>query len=178
MGAIFSLHYLACKNAIYRSAVHKIFCAFLRSVHEYASDIEHGKEAISFANDKAKDFSDDATQKTLPEDKQAILNLIVNNQAEREIYKEYKVNLKRANLAFADLAKANLRGVQLSYANLSFANLYRADLSEAVLYRTNLKEVQGIGLNLSDAYVGGANFAKANLRDAVLKNIDSNSINF
>ena len=71
-------------------------------------------------------------------------------------------DLRSANLIEADLRFADLRGADLSNADLSFANLRGADLSDADLRFVNLR-----GVNLR-----GANLHNANLRSTFLHGAD------
>ena len=176
LGAIYSLHHLACDNEIYRSTVHKIFCAYLRNWT--ASPIIAQKDnATATLNQSESHSTPHEISHSLGEDRQAILNLIVGNAVDRQIYEGLKINLRTANLAYADLAKSNLRRAQMSGASLFCANLYKADLSQAILYNANLKQLQGIKINLTDAYIVGADFENAKLRGAEMGCIDKNSAN-
>jgi hypothetical protein len=73
-------------------------------------------------------------------------------------------NLSRANLREANLFDANLSGANLNGANLNGANLVGTNLREANLVGTNLREA-----NLCGSQVIYANFQKANLTGACIK---------
>lgn len=170
LGAIYSLHHLASDNETYRSTVHKIFCAFLRS--QNTSFTAQNSDGLS----PNKGYGpQEQFGNSLAEDLQAILNLIACNEVERHVYAGLKINLKMADLSYADLSKADLRYAQLSSANLSGANLYKANLSKTILYNTNLTQVKALYINLNNAYIGNANFEQANLRGAKLQNVDINT---
>jgi uncharacterized protein YjbI with pentapeptide repeats len=74
-------------------------------------------------------------------------------------------NLTSANLTGANLRQANLTGADLSNANLTDAYLFLADLSTARLTEANLT-----GANLSNANLTRANLREANLTGANLSN--------
>ncbi|NJM77305.1 MAG: pentapeptide repeat-containing protein [Acaryochloridaceae cyanobacterium RU_4_10] len=66
------------------------------------------------------------------------------------------INLRGADLSYADLSEANLhsahlRGVDLSYADLERANLQNADLRGAILIGTNLRLADLSQAHLHDA---------------------------
>jgi uncharacterized protein YjbI with pentapeptide repeats len=74
-------------------------------------------------------------------------------------------NLKPgADLRKAELAGADLKGRNLARVNLSKANLHGADLGKANLYKANLIEA-----DLSGADLSGVNLYQADLRGANLK---------
>lgn len=82
--------------------------------------------------------------------------------------------LEGANLRKTNLAEADLGGANLAEADLENANLEGADLRSASLARTDLGNANLIGADLKnayleDAYLGGANLKDANLGSANLK---------
>ena len=81
-------------------------------------------------------------------------------------------NLSGATLGFAELNDANLAHANLSGATLTFAKLHRADLdsatlSGAVLFRAELIGADLTRANLSDANLSGANLSGARLGIAI-----------
>ena len=75
----------------------------------------------------------------------------------------YHVNLRNADLSYANLRSVNLRNADLNYANLSDANLCDADLCGAGLRGTDLCDA-----NLRYANLRGADLRGANLRGVEL----------
>ena len=71
-------------------------------------------------------------------------------------------NLRRANLAGADLSQANLRGARIQFANLSGANLSGAMLIDADFTGSRL-----VGANLNETRLDGANLGAGHPLDAV-----------
>ena len=68
-----------------------------------------------------------------------------------------KINLRSANLSYADLRSANLSYANLSSANLSYANLRYADLSYADLRSANLTPLQKAQISIvpdSGSFIG------------------------
>jgi len=87
-----------------------------------------------------------------------------------------EANLGEANLSHAKLSRADLRGANLSYAKLNRANLVGADLELASLCTANLMDADLREVNLIRADLRGADLKGANLRDADLRGADlSNS---
>ena len=88
-------------------------------------------------------------------------------------------NLRRANLGGADLRGVNLEGADLKDADLRYANLEGADLRYANLEGADLRYANLVGANLGNANLKdadlryanlvGANLGKTNLRDADLR---------
>lgn len=73
------------------------------------------------------------------------------------------VDLKKRNLAGAQLSHATLINANLAGAKLVRAELYKANLSGANLSGANLR-----GANLTDANLEGADLSHASLREAIL----------
>ncbi len=83
------------------------------------------------------------------------------------------LNLRGADLTYANLNGVNLISVNLSEANLSGASLIEAHLSGATLVRANLshsslQKANLIGANLAGAYLNYANLTQADLWKADL----------
>jgi uncharacterized protein YjbI with pentapeptide repeats len=84
--------------------------------------------------------------------------------------------LVNSDLSEHDLSGANLSGANLSGAGLEQAGFENANLSGANLSGAFLNQAQFIGANLTGAYlinacdIEFANFCKANLTDAILRN--------
>jgi uncharacterized protein YjbI with pentapeptide repeats len=83
------------------------------------------------------------------------------------------VNLRGADLAFANLTNAQLYRADLRDANLRGANLGDADLRGAGLKDANLYRSNLLGTNLSGAWLEDAGLLGANLRGADLHGADS-----
>ncbi|MBD3885228.1 pentapeptide repeat-containing protein [Phormidium tenue FACHB-886] len=81
------------------------------------------------------------------------------------------------DLRRAQLANANLQGVDLAYATLEEANLAAVNLQGANLFGANLKGADLHGANLKNARLVQVNLASANLRDANLENVYSHYSN-
>jgi uncharacterized protein YjbI with pentapeptide repeats len=89
------------------------------------------------------------------------------------------VNLRGANLSYADLrgvdlrgvnlSYADLRGVDLSYVNLSYVNLRGVDLSYVNLRDVNLRDVDLSYANLRGVDLRGVDLSYANLRGVDLR---------
>ncbi len=87
------------------------------------------------------------------------------------------VNWVGCNRSFAQLNGADLRRSNLADADLSYAALFQADLSGANLRRANLRDAFPVGADLSSADATGAVFAHAdlvaaNLEGTVLRGAD------
>jgi uncharacterized protein YjbI with pentapeptide repeats len=82
------------------------------------------------------------------------------------------IDLRGANLRYADLHEADLRGANLYEANLYGADLSNANLSGADLHRADLR-----GANLSGANLGRANLRRADLYEASLSGADLSGAN-
>ncbi|MBO3461068.1 pentapeptide repeat-containing protein [Aetokthonos hydrillicola Thurmond2011] len=122
----------------------------------------------------------------IPTDIQAALTVIGRRNVEKDP-KNYKLDLRRADLCGADLRQANLQkadlrkadlyGVDLREANLSGADLEQANLSGAILCEANLElsnlhEANLSGANLNRASVCNANLRAANLSGASIRAAD------
>jgi Pentapeptide repeats (8 copies) len=73
----------------------------------------------------------------------------------------HSADLRRANLAFADLTGADLRHANLADAHLYGANLHSANLRHADLQGANLKRVHLRGADFSRADLSGADLVDA-----------------
>ena len=82
------------------------------------------------------------------------------------------LNLRRLNLAAANLSGVNLREANLAGANLTGANLTEVDLTQANLTGTNLTQA-----NLTQAILDRAKIAKACLQRANLSQTDLSEAN-
>jgi uncharacterized protein YjbI with pentapeptide repeats len=87
-----------------------------------------------------------------------------------------EIILVNADLSEHDLSGANLSGANLSGAGLEQAGFENANLTGANLSGAFLNQAEFIGANLTGAYpinacdIEFANFCKANLTDAILRN--------
>jgi hypothetical protein len=109
------------------------------------------------------------------EDIQAILTVLGRRQQGNDVE---ILNLRKTELAGADLTRANLSSIDFSGADLRGALLYladchtgfltEADLSGASLPLANLNRAQLNGANLSGAILNAANLSEANLTAANL----------
>jgi len=96
--------------------------------------------------------------------------------------KQWKADLKSANLECvnlkdADLEEVNLRGISLRGANLrsinlNFADLREVDLRDADLNFADLRDADLRGADLRDADLKGANLKGADLEGADLRGAD------
>ena len=84
-------------------------------------------------------------------------------------------NLRYANLTNSDLSDADLRYADLSNANLANSDLSNSDMSYANCYNANFRYVNFRGANLKET-----NFYNANLYDANLRhtNLEKTSFRF
>lgn len=172
LGAIYTLHHIAKESIELRKSIFDILCSYIR---ETTSNQEYQlKEAPSIKI-------------------QSILNLLFNDERERDIYSLFNADLHNAYLLKADLSSAHLPQANLNKAdlvcavcinaNLEGATLIGAILQGAILQEANLKEadLQDAGLQdstfkganlkgaiLDGAILNGANLQKANLEDAFL----------
>src|SRR5215212_2198798 len=110
-----------------------------------------------------------ATQRRLPTDIQAILDVLSRREEERAP-KEHRAlldlreaHLQRAHCTGADLQRADLTGADLQRADLRGANLMTAYLWEA-----DLREAYLMGANLMGAHCTGADVQSADLTKAYL----------
>jgi uncharacterized protein YjbI with pentapeptide repeats len=87
-------------------------------------------------------------------------------------------NLSLTHLRDADLRRADLYGANLSDAELSFARLHDADLCGVDLRRANLIRADLYGANLSGANLRGANLNGTNLFRANLNGANLSGANF
>ena len=85
------------------------------------------------------------------------------------------VDLRSANLRFANLRSADLRSANLRFANLRSADLRFADLGFADLRSADLRFANLRFANLGSADLGSANLRSANLRFANLRSADLGS---
>lgn len=110
----------------------------------------------------------------------------LENSCERPTYLS-NVDLRKANLHFAnlqgvllagsnlngaDFSGANLRGADLTYAELKRANLAEADLKNFRAISANLKKSILVASNLEEADLNSANLIGSSMRRANLKNAD------
>ena len=79
-----------------------------------------------------------------------------------------QINLRDANLTYADLRSADLRGAYLEGADLTGAYLTGADLRGADLRDADLRGADLRGANLTGADLRGADLTGADLRRAYL----------
>ncbi len=101
----------------------------------------------------------------------------IKNKWTGEVIKEVdSVNLRSANLSYADLSYADLRSANLSYADLRSANLSYADLSYANLRSANLSYADLSSADLSSANLSSADLSSANLSSAKLEFVQFPSI--
>jgi len=82
-------------------------------------------------------------------------------------------NLRYANLTNSDLSDADLRYADLSNANLANSDLSNSDMSYANCYNANFRYVNFRGANLKET-----NFYNANLYDANLRHTNLEKTNF
>jgi|GEM_PF-643683 len=87
-----------------------------------------------------------------------------------------KADLRRANLAGANLVESNFRDVNLSGADLSHAQLSGANMNGSDLSQTDLSYTNFADANLSDIYLNGANFTKSNLKNAIILGTDLRTV--
>jgi len=88
-----------------------------------------------------------------------------------------KINLRNADLSYADLrnadlSNADLRGADLRNAALRYADLSNADLSNADLRNADLSNADLSNADLSNADLKGADLRNADLSNADLRNAD------
>jgi uncharacterized protein YjbI with pentapeptide repeats len=88
-----------------------------------------------------------------------------------------KTNLGSADLTHADLTCANLRGANLHGATLNFAILTGATLNRADLTSASLVAANLLGATLNSANLSGADLGAANLSDANLIKADLSDAN-
>jgi hypothetical protein len=72
-------------------------------------------------------------------------------------------NLSGAYLCYANMRYANLSGANMRWANLSDANMRYANLSDADLYGANLRYADLYEANLSYANLSGADLSRARI---------------
>ena len=137
LGGIYTLKRLA---AVYPEQCHvqtmELFCAFVRNP---ATDSTEAKQE-GFENGSDVEGRQPSPEVRVREDVQAVITAIgKRGEAGLNIEKEESVelDLKGANLAFAQLSGTNLSGADLSNANLHGANFFSqrlqaADLSEPI----------------------------------------------
>jgi len=83
-----------------------------------------------------------------------------------------KINLRSADLSYADLRSADLRSADLSYADLRSADLRSADLSYADLRSADLSYADLRSADLRSADLRYADLRSADLRSADLRSAD------
>ena len=114
------------------------------------------------------------------------VNLVANNEHLIELQKgvsnwnawrsqnlRLQIDLKEANLAYAEVSRSDFNEADLSLANLGGANLSLATFRDVTLCMTNLN-----GANLSLANLCGVNLSLANLSGANLRGAVSRKTDF
>ena len=130
MGGIYALQRLAEEHPeLYHVQIVRLLCAFVRNPTP--------DEATLRQNDRDPLFDIPA----IPEDVQAAISVVGlrdSNMANLEQETGLRLDLRRANLRFADLRSHNFPRADFSNAFLKDANLDNADLTGAILMNTNL----------------------------------------
>ena len=90
----------------------------------------------------------------------------------------YHVNLRNADLNYANLRDVNLRNADLNYANLCDADLCGAGLRGTDLSDANLRGANLRGANLRYANLRGADLRGANLRGVELCGTEGNLMEY
>ena len=161
LGGIYALTRLACEHpGDYHLEIMSLLCAFVRNPSGEPVEVPlpvNGLTPDAEFNsgwDKAGDEEDADRPLRIREDVQAVMTAVGERskaQIEREKEKEYRLDLRDADLKYVRLLDAVLDNV----------NLTNAYLTNAVL----------IGAKLKGAYLRGANFENANLVGANLKGV-------
>ena len=162
LGGIYALHYIAQEVEDYRKRVFEILCAHIRE-----TTTKDGYKTL-------KQTSREYIKRKQPTIQiQSILNLLFIEAKGREIYKEFRGDVKsanscEANLQNADLSDANLQDAILWRTNLQNADLQRAKLQNADLWRANLQNTDLWRADLQNAKLWGTNLQNADLRNVDL----------
>lgn len=157
--------------AKYHTAVVESLCAFIRdrrSVDNTFTEIRIKKDRK--LNNLMKLF--DFFYSDIPKDIQVALN-VLRRRSTLEEYADIAIDLRRVNLAGAEIKEfnfqyANLRDCNFRRANLqgidfSYADLRGADFSEASIKNSNFGQANLNGANFTSAKLFTDNFTKANL---------------
>jgi len=146
IGGIYALERIARDSARDHPTVMEVLAAFIREhSHEQAPAPEHD--------------TDQARPRTTRPDLQAALTVVGRRDVKRDIRR-------------ADLARADLSGASLTYTDLSGVDLTGADLSGASLIGADLALANLNGADLSGARLDVADLHGANLDVAVLTGAD------
>jgi hypothetical protein len=156
IGRIYALERIARDSARDHPAVMEVLTAFVR---------EHSKEQWP-----PPDPGGQARQRFTRPDVEAALTVIGRRDQERDIR---RIDLASANLTHADLAGAHLDGAYLAGASLDEADLHDAFLAGAELGGADLT-----GALLDCAHLNGADFTGSFLIGAVLSGADLTDADF
>ena len=139
IGGIYALERIARDSARDHPTVMEVLAAFIREhSHEQAPAPEHD--------------TDQARPRTTRPDLQAALTVVGRRDVKRDIR---RADLARADLSGASLTYTDLSGVDLTGADLSGASLLDADLTGADLTNADLT-----GARLTSAYFAGPNLTR------------------
>ena len=167
LGGIYALARLAREDpGDYHTQIMRLLCSFVRHPAGdpvEASMPEEGSTPTAELNrgwDEAGDEEDVDRPLRVREDVQAVMTAVgERSKAQIEIEKEKEYRL--------DLKEADLKNVYLEDANLERANLYRANLEGAVLISSNLD-----GVYLDSANLEGAGLVESTLKGSNLTEAD------
>ena len=168
LGGIYALARLAREDpGDYHTQIMRLLCSFVRHPAGgpvEASMPEEGSTPTAELNrgwDEVGDEEGVDRPLRVREDVQAVMTAVgERSKAQIEIEKEKEYRL--------DLKEADLKNVYLEDANLERANLYRANLEGAVLISSNLDGVHLDSANLEGAGLVGSTLKGSNLTEADL----------
>ena len=172
LGGVYSLALLAREHpGDYHLEIVSLFCAFVRNPiggpSEAPLPVKGLTPTAKFKSGWEEAGDEDGVDRPprVREDVQAIMTAAgERSEAQIEIEKEKEYRL--------DLKEADLKNVYLEDANLEKVNLYRANLEGAVLIRSNLDGVHLDSANLEGASLLGSTLGGSNLTEADLSSAD------
>lgn len=140
LGAIYALEKIAINSDIYSRQVLEILTAYVR---------EKSYSTTNFVQSQLDRF----TIPTTPSDIQAILNILNKRKEFSQKINDFRINLFKSNLQYADLKMSNFRDANLKHTNLKCADLLLAEFTKADVKYANFEYA-----DLSFAKLGKADF--------------------
>ena len=158
LGGIYALERLAAEHPQqYHVQIMKLLCAF---VCNPTRDEDYEKKL-------AERNADPRTLSMPRQDVQAAIDAIGSRddvRIEIETSQDFKLNLRGADLAHAQIGDSNLSSAMLQYANLSHTNIFSVDLSDANLLGAVMKRVELSDTDFTGATAGAVDLFGARMQ--------------
>jgi len=162
LGGIYALERLMRDSPPDQPTIMEVLAAYVR---KHSPKVLVPADVGSHPDEADATLPSESARQYPPQDVHAVLTVLARRHA---VAREHPIDLRVADLSWANLRVAHLSWADLSGTNLTRANLAWADLKGADLTRANLAWADLIGANLFGADLTGADLTDANLIDANL----------